>query len=85
MWIQQKKFSKINEQLKINDKYRKILANKLKNAKIIQPNNNQGVIYITDIQNDNKIVGIHSEPINNEKRFFISIICGDKNEIDKIK
>ena len=90
MWIEQKKFSekngiKINKLIKINDKYRKILANKLKNAKIIQPNNNQGIIYITDIPNDNKMVGIHSEPINNEKRFFISVICGDKNEIDKIK
>ena len=69
-----------DELLRINDNHRKILANKLK-PDIDQPNNNQGLIFLTDIGNNNKIVGIHSEPDVNDKRVFISIMCGTKNFI----
>lgn len=76
---------KIDEILKIDDKYRKILAKKLKDVKIDQPNNNQGAIFLTDISiNDNKLIGIHSEPVNDKPRFFISVMCGTKEEINKI-
>ena len=75
---------KINEILKIDEKYRKILAKKLKDAKIVQPNNNQGTIFLTDLPKNNSLVGIHSEPVNNKPRFFISIMCGTKEEINKI-
>jgi hypothetical protein len=77
---------KINEILEIDDKYRKILAKKLKDAKIVQPNNHQGTIFLTDSpKNNNNLVGIHSEPINNKPRFFISVMCGNKEEIKIIK
>jgi len=76
---------KIGELDKINNKYRKVFDIKLKDAKIIQPNNNQGVIYKTDLpKNNNKLMGIHSEPINDKPRFFISVMCGTKEEINKI-
>jgi hypothetical protein len=62
---------------KIYDKYRKILAKKLKDCKIIQPQNNQGTIFLTDAPiNNTTIAGIHSEPPFNVKRFFIGIMCG---------
>ena len=62
---------------KTHDKYRKILAKKLKDCKIIQPQNNQGTIFLTDAPvNNTTIGGIHSEPPFNEKRFFIGIMCG---------
>lgn len=57
--------------------YKKILAKKLKDCKIIQPQNNQGTIFLTDAPvNNTTIAGIHSEPPFNEKRFFIGIMCG---------
>jgi hypothetical protein len=81
---------KIKELIKIDDKYRKILAKKLKDAKIVQPTNNQGAIFLTDLPKNidksvihNKLVAIHSEPINNNPRFFISVICGTQYEINK--
>lgn len=59
-----------------HDKYNKILARKLKKRKIVQPNNNQGVIFLTDSSNNNsKLGGIHSEPTINENRFFIGLLC----------
>tara|TARA_B110000971_G_scaffold75935_1_gene78006 strand:- start:253 stop:966 length:714 start_codon:yes stop_codon:yes gene_type:complete len=62
---------------KAHDKYRKILAKKLKDAKIVQPKNNQGTIFLTDAPVNNTIIaGIHSEPPINEKRFFIGVMCG---------
>lgn len=61
---------------KIYEKYRKIFAKKLKPL-IDQPNNNQGLIFLTD----RKFAAIHSEPDKNKKRLFISILCGTKNYI----
>lgn len=58
------------------NKYNKILNKKLKKCKIVQPNNNQGVIFLTDIPaNKSTFAGIHSEPLLDENRFFISVLC----------
>lgn len=73
----------------IVNKYRKIQAKKLKNAKIVQPNNNQGAIFLTDYSIDkiDKSITypcIHSEPPNNKPRFFISVMCGTKENINEV-
>lgn len=81
-----------NEILKMRDKYRKIQAKKLKNAKVVQPNNNQGAIFLTDYSKEpkNKMEEylyspcIHSEPTNNKPRFFISVMCGTKKNINEV-
>lgn len=65
--------------IKIDEKYRKILAKKLKPI-IDQPNNEQGLIFLNST-NHSEFVGIHSEPDKNKKRLFISILCGTKNYI----
>ncbi len=73
----------------MRDKYRKIQAKKLKNAKVVQPNNNQGAIFLTDYSIDkiDKTLTypcIHSEPPNNKPRFFISVMCGTKENINEV-
>jgi hypothetical protein len=70
---------------KIVDKEYKVLANKLKDADIVQPNNNQGTIFLTGFPKNNKLLAIHSEPNNDKSRFFISVMCGTKEEINKIR
>jgi len=65
-----------NDLKETHDKYNKIIATKLKKCKIVQPNNNQGTIFLTDTSNNNsKFSGIHSEPTINENRFFIGLLC----------
>jgi len=65
-------------------KYDKILRKKMKDCKVVHPTNNQGVIFLTDNKIDNKTCAIHSMPNVNDKRLFISIMCGTKEEIVKI-
>jgi hypothetical protein len=68
--------------IKINDKFRKIYSKKLKNCKIVQPSNDQGIIFLTDVPTiKSKNICIHSEPPINENRFFISIMCNDEKVI----
>ena len=61
--------------IKIDDKYRKILANKLK-PMIDQPTNDQGLIFLTN-RYDSKFAAIHSEPDETKKR-----LCGTKSYIN---
>jgi hypothetical protein len=72
-----------DEQIKIHHKYRPIYADKLKNEKIIQVKNNQGVIFYA---NSGGIDGaIHSEPKVDDNRIFISILPGTKENIESLK
>jgi hypothetical protein len=64
--------------------YRRKISDELKEAQILQPNNNQGVIFLADYENI-KNSAIHSEPNENTERFFISIICNDQENIEKMK
>lgn len=70
---------------KIIEKSNILLEHKLKNAKILQPNNNQGVIINIGNGNDNDNSTLHSVPNSNQKRLLISIVPGPENEIKKLK
>jgi hypothetical protein len=73
----------MNEYIKINsdkfedleetyNKYNNIFNKKLKKCKIVQPTNNHGVIFLTDIPaNKSTFAGIHSEPKLDENRCLI--------------
>lgn len=56
----ERKGKSIDEQMKINIKYRSIFAKKFGNEKIIQPSNNQAVIFYTGF--DDIYGAIHSDP-----------------------
>lgn len=72
-----------DDQIKIHYKYRPIYADKLKNEKIIQVKNNQGLIFYA---NSGGIDGaIHSEPNFDDNRIFISILPGTKDNIESLK
>ena len=72
-----------DNQIKIHDKYRPIYADKLKNEKIIQLKNNQGLIFYA---NSGGIDGaIHSEPKVEDNRIFISILPGTKDNIKTLE
>jgi len=72
-----------DNQIKIHYKYRPIYADKLKNEKIIQVKNNQGLIFYA---NSGGIDGaIHSEPKIDDNRMFISILPGTKENIEGLK
>ena len=68
---------------KINEKYRPIFSEALKNIKIIQPTNNECVISHPQLTEGTG--AIHSEPNNNIPRLFISILPGSKEDILKLK
>jgi len=70
------------EQEKINKKYRAIYAKEFDTKKIIQPNNNQGVIFYTGFDDVNGV--IHSEPKMDEPRMFISIMPNTKENIEEL-
>ena len=72
-----------DKQMKIHNKYRPIYADKLKNEKIIQVKNNQGLIFYA---NSGGIDGaIHSDPKFDKNRIFISILPGTKENIESLK
>ncbi len=78
-----RKTNNYDNQIKIHDKYRPIYAEKLKNEKIIQVKNNQGVIFYAE---SGGIGGaLHSEPKFDENRIFISILPGTKDNIEGLK
>jgi len=70
------------EQEKINKKYRLIYAKEFDTKKIIQPNNNQGIIFYTGFDDMNG--AIHSEPMMDEPRMFISIMPNTKENIEEL-
>jgi len=66
----------------IENKYRKILARKLKNVKHNQLEPNQGLIFLVGVNKNNDLIGLmHSEPKNDTPRIFISILPGLETEI----
>jgi hypothetical protein len=66
----------------IENKYRKILAKKLKNVKQNQLAPKQGLIFLVGTDEDYNLIGLmHSEPKNDTPRIFISILPGSENEI----
>jgi len=66
--------------IQISYKYRPILAEALKNSKVIQPTNNECVIFHPQINSLNE-GAIHSEPKMDSPRLFISILPGSKKDI----
>lgn len=71
---------------KIENKYRKILANKLSKFKHSQLKPKQGLIFLVGIDKNNNLYGLlHSEPKNDTPRIFISILPGSENEIDELQ
>lgn len=84
-YIKDKNITDFREQIKINDDiYRPLLADKIKECNecdIIQLNNEQGMIFLVG---DSKNALIHSEPKQNHKRIFISILPGSENDIKNL-
>lgn len=72
----------IIKNMKIHHKYDKIYRKELKETKIIQPSNCQGVILNIG---DEKTAAVHSEPAYNEPRIFISILTGTKKEVKDLE
>jgi hypothetical protein len=67
---------------KIENKYRKILACKLKDVKINQLKSNKGLIFLSGSPKDKLENGLlHSEPKQEQPRIFISILPSSKSEI----
>ena len=62
----------------IIDKYKKLIKQKFKNANILQPTNEQGVI----MNVGNEKSALHLIPNIKQERFFISIMPGTKEEIN---
>lgn len=74
----------IAEQLKINDKYRPLLAKKFSKEPTIQPKNNQGLVFFTGSSSDGKSLdngALHSEPKMDIPRMFISILPSSEENI----
>jgi len=71
---------------KIENKYRKILARKLKDEKVNQLKSNQGLIFLSGSPKDNLENGLlHSEPKQDDTRIFISILPGSESEITNLQ
>ena len=68
--------------MEIINTYRQKFADKLKDYDVIQPTNNQGVIFFAG---NNENCAIHSEPPFTEPRIFISILTGTKEQINEWK
>ena len=73
-----------NELSKIDDKYRLIFSEALKNIKIIQPTNEECVIFHPQLTKSTA-GGIHSEPKIDTPRLFISILPGSKEDVLKLE
>ena len=70
---------------KIIVKYRKKIANTLKNYEYNQSKNNEGLIFTTGNNYNNLANGIlHSEPKINVHRLFIIILPGSRGEINEL-
>jgi hypothetical protein len=71
---------------KIENKYRKKLANKLEHFKYYQVKPKQGLIFLVGTDKNNDLHGLlHSEPKMDRSRIFISIITGSKNQIMELQ
>jgi hypothetical protein len=75
--------STFEDEKKIANKYRLILAKKLANEKIIQAKNSQGLVFFAGSPIDN--AALHSEPNMDQYRIFISIVPGSKKNIEALK
>lgn len=64
-----------------DEENRKIIATELKNYPEVQPNNNQVAIFVVGDQN---MAAIHSEPLIDNKRFFFSIVPGNRSQIEEL-
>ena len=71
------------QSIRINKKYRPILAKKLANEKVIQVKNTQGVIFFAG--NPREKAALHSEPPNDAPRLFISILPSTEANIKDLK
>ena len=71
------------QSIRINKKYRPILAKKLANEKVIQVKNTQGVIFFAG--NPREKAALHSEPPNDAPRLFISILPSTEMNIKDLK
>jgi hypothetical protein len=80
----ERKYKSQKEQIEINKKYRTIYAKEFDTKKIIQPGNNQGVIFYTGFDVNTMTGAIHSEPIMDEPRMFISITPNSKENIEEL-
>ena len=71
---------------KIENKYRKILANNFTNFKYNQVKPNQGLIFVVGTNKNNDLHGLlHSEPKMDTSRIFISILSGSKTQIMELQ
>ena len=73
----------MEERIKIDDKYRPILAKKFSKEPIIQLKNNQGLVFFAATPND--IGALHSEPKFDVPRMFISILPNTEENIIALK
>ena len=74
----------MEEQIKLYDKYRPIFAKELSKEPVVQPKNNQGLIFFTGVPlRDN--AAVHSEPKMDTPRIFISILPSSKEHIEALK
>lgn len=72
-------FSNLDKELYLD--IRKQLDNLLKKSPIIQTSNSQAGIFLVGLK---EFATIHSEPDIKEKRLFLSIVPGDKDEIGEL-
>jgi hypothetical protein len=63
--------------IKVNNEFRPKLAKALSKFKILQPTNNQGILFYTKST-------LHSEPKMTGPRLFISIMPGTKANIEAL-
>ncbi len=85
----QKRTKELSKIEKDSDKYNKVyesyrlkLSKKFKNSKITTLSNNEGLIFITHPGKFFNFGAIHSEPVKDKPRLFISILPGTKEEIE---
>jgi hypothetical protein len=67
---------------KVEESYRLKLSKKFKNSKITTLSNNEGLVFITHPGKFFNFGAIHSEPVKDKPRLFISILPGTKEEIE---
>jgi len=77
---ERKSFIEIEKNWANTIEYRKKMEGEIKGSRI-QLENNQGAIFIAETIEDKFNCGIHSEPVINETRLFLSILPGSKKEI----
>lgn len=76
-------FTSMEEQFKIDDKYRPIIAKKFSTEPIVQVKNDEGLIFFTG---SSSVSGaLHSEPKIDAPRMFISILPSTEDNIMALK